>query len=55
VLPKIQHLTILVDNDSNKAGQNAADVCTARWLDAARCIDQLIPHVVGTDFNDIAV
>jgi hypothetical protein len=54
VLHGITTLTILVDNDQSGDGQVAADVCTRRWLAANRHVDQLIPHIVGTDFNDIA-
>jgi phage/plasmid primase-like uncharacterized protein len=54
VLPRIERLTILVDNDSNKAGQNAADAPTKRWVKAERWVEQLIPDRIGSDFNDVA-
>jgi hypothetical protein len=54
VLTSIEALTILVDNDQSGDGQDAADVCTRRWVAANRHVEQLIPNIVGTDFNDIA-
>jgi len=53
VLPGIERLTILVDNDANSAGQNAADALTKRWVGAGRRVEQLIPDQIGDDFNDI--
>jgi phage/plasmid primase-like uncharacterized protein len=58
-LPAIEHLTILVDKDQadkrgREAGQAAADACARSWLKAGRQVTQLIPHIVGTDFADIA-
>lgn len=60
VLPEIEHLTILVDNDhpdehGRRAGPAAADECTRSWLAAGRDVDQLIPRVIGADFNDLTV
>lgn len=60
VLPGIEALTILVDNDpvdpktGKRPGQYAADDCTERWLAAGCDVEQLVPDRVGTDFNDIA-
>jgi hypothetical protein len=58
VLPGIAALTILVDNDhadknGKHAGQDAANECTRRWLSSG-CEVQLIPRIIGADFNDIA-
>ena len=55
VLSGIEALTILVDNDKNGAGQNAADACAERWLDAGRDVCRLTPKVSGCDFNDIVM
>jgi hypothetical protein len=54
VLTSIEALTILVDNDQSGDGQDAANVCTQRWVAANRHVEQLIPNIVGHDFNDIA-
>jgi phage/plasmid primase-like uncharacterized protein len=53
VLPGIEALTILVDNDESGDGQKAASVCARRWLDAEREVIRLTPKTLGTDFNDI--
>jgi hypothetical protein len=55
VLSGVEDLTILVDKDESRAGEKAADECTRRWLAAGRDVEQLIPRVIGVDFNDIAV
>jgi hypothetical protein len=52
LLPGIEALTILVDHDSNHAGQNAAAECAARWRAAGREVIRLTPRLAG-DFNDI--
>lgn len=54
VLPGIEALTILVDNDANGDGQAAAEACARRWLAEGREVIRLTPKLVGTDFNDIA-
>ena len=53
-LPGVQRLTILVDNDANGIGINAARTCASRWGAAGRTVVLLIPHRQGTDFNDLA-
>lgn len=53
VLSGIEALTILVDNDANRAGQNAAVQCSARWLEAGREVFRAIPNHTGDDFNDV--
>jgi hypothetical protein len=53
VLSGIEALTILVDNDANGAGQNAAAQCSARWLEAGRDVFRPIPNHTGDDFNDV--
>jgi hypothetical protein len=52
VLPGIECLTILVDND--EAGREAAGECLHRWRAAEREATALVPTVAGEDFNDIA-
>jgi putative DNA primase/helicase len=53
VLPGIEALTILVDNDESGRGQHAAAECARRWTAAGREVIQLTPRVVGADFNDL--
>jgi phage/plasmid primase-like uncharacterized protein len=55
VLAGVEHLTILVDNDANGKGQEAANECTRIWIRAGRDVEQLIPRGIGADFNDIAL
>jgi len=52
ILPGITSLTILVDNDANGAGQDAAKQCATRWAEAGRDVTKLTPHEPG-DFNDV--
>jgi hypothetical protein len=53
VLPGIETLTILVDNDASGTGQDAAAACARRWRTAGREVRRLVPNIVGQDFNDI--
>jgi Toprim domain len=53
VLGGIEALTILVDNDANGAGQNAAAQCSARWLEAGLEVFRAVPNYTGDDFNDV--
>ena len=53
VLPGIEAVTILVDNDESGCGQRAAAECARRWTAAGREVIQLTPRVVGSDFNDL--
>jgi hypothetical protein len=53
VLPGIEALTILVDNDASGTGQEAAKAPARRWRIAGREVTRLKPPNVGTDFNDI--
>jgi len=55
VLPGVEHLTIIVDNDRKRAGQDAARACANRWADEGREVELLIPDTVGADFNDIVM
>jgi phage/plasmid primase-like uncharacterized protein len=53
VLPGVQALTLLVDNDESGAGQRAADECAARWA-AVECeVILLKPNTANTDFNNV--
>jgi hypothetical protein len=53
VLPGIEALTLLVDNDVSGTGQTAAATCARGWLDAGREAIRLTPKATGSDFNDI--
>jgi phage/plasmid primase-like uncharacterized protein len=52
VLPGIEALTILVDNDESGTGQDAAAECARRWLAAGREVIRLTPPTAGSDFTD---
>jgi len=53
VLPGVEALTILVDNDATGDGQAAAEACARRWLAEGRDVTRLTPKLIGSDFNDI--
>jgi Toprim domain len=54
VIPGVERLIILVDNDLNGAGQAAATRCATRWSRVGRTVIKLTPKRPGADFNDIA-
>lgn len=53
VLPHIERLTIIVDNDESGAGQKATAECRARWEAAGRRVRTVMPPTVGHDLNDV--
>jgi putative DNA primase/helicase len=54
VLPVIEALTILVDNDADdERGPQAAAECARRWSAAGCEVIRLIPCQAGGDFNDV--
>jgi hypothetical protein len=53
VLPGIDALTLLVDHDTNNAGQDAAAECAGRWCTADKEVIRLTPRTADTDFNNI--
>jgi len=53
VIPGVERLIVLVDNDLNGAGQAAAARCVEHWSCAGRSVVKLLPRQSGTDFNDI--
>lgn len=53
LLPAIETLTILVDNDESGTGQRAAEQCAARWIAAGREVLRVIPRRIGADLDDI--
>jgi hypothetical protein len=52
-LPEVEHLTILVDHDTSRTGENAAEACMRRWTTAGRSVELLKPRKVDTDFADL--
>ena len=54
-LPNIKQLILLVDNDENNEGQNAAERCQRIWKCAGRATVPLIPKQKGWDFNDVVL
>jgi Toprim domain len=55
VLPGVERLIILVDNDLNGVGQTAALTCTMRWTRAGRTVVRLTPNRADTDFNNLVM
>ena len=60
VLPSVEALTLLVDNDrpdrhDQRAGQDAAAKCAARWSAAGLGVIRLTPKALGADFNDVVL
>ncbi len=53
VLPHIERLTIIVDNDASGAGQKATAECRARWEAEGRRVRTVMPPNVGDDLNDV--
>jgi putative DNA primase/helicase len=53
VLPGVEALTILVDNDESGTGQRRAIECSDRWTKAGREVLRVIPRRSGDDLNDI--
>jgi DNA polymerase len=55
VLPNVQHLILLVDNDENGEGQKAAEHCRQTWRVMGRDVVALLPKQLGWDFNDVVM
>jgi hypothetical protein len=55
IIPGVQRLIVLVDNDRNREGQNAAARVTAAWRAAGCEVVPLMPGTVGDDFNDVVL
>jgi hypothetical protein len=53
LLPGIETLTIIVDNDANRTGQDSALECSLRWTSMSREVFRVVPTTVGTDMADI--
>jgi hypothetical protein len=54
-IPGVQRLVLLVDNDSNQEGQNAATYAANFWRRAGREVVELMPQIPDTDFNDLVL
>jgi hypothetical protein len=52
-LAGIEALAVLVDNDSNGIGQDAARTCANRWAAAGREVRLITPNLEDTDIADI--
>jgi hypothetical protein len=55
VIPGVQRLVILVDNDANQEGQDAAAHVMATWRADGRTAVPLMPNTPDTDFNDLVI
>jgi hypothetical protein len=55
VLPRVERLILLVDNDENGEGQRAAEQCRRAWKTTGRITVPLIPKQRGWDFNDVVL
>jgi phage/plasmid primase-like uncharacterized protein len=55
VLPGVECLTLLADNDANGVGERAAQECAQSWLAAGKDLELLIPNKAGVDFNDLTI
>jgi hypothetical protein len=53
IIPGVERLIILADNDKSGAGQAAAATCASRWSHAGRTAIKLMPKRLGSDFNDL--
>lgn len=53
VLPGVQRLFLLIDNDRNQQGQIAAARLAGRWRQYGRVVVPLMPSTPDTDFNDL--
>jgi putative DNA primase/helicase len=53
VLPGIECLTIIVDNDESGTGQGAALECSSQWTSAGHEVFRVIPDGCGEDINDL--
>jgi Toprim domain len=55
VIPGVERLIVLVDNDANREGQTAAAHVAAVWRAAGRTVMPLLPNTSNTDFNDLVL
>jgi DNA polymerase len=55
VIDGVSRLIQLIDNDENRAGQDAAEHSRRRWQGAGRTVVSLMPPQVGWDWNDVVL
>jgi DNA polymerase len=55
LIPGVERLILLVDNDSNQEGQAVAAHAAAVWRAAGRTVVVLMPPTADTDFNDLVL
>jgi DNA polymerase len=55
VVPGVERLILLIDNDGNQEGQSAAVDVMAAWKASGRIVVPLMPPSAGTDFNDLVI
>jgi len=55
VVDGVTRLIQLIDNDENKAGQDAAEHSRLRWQGEGRTVVPLIPPKIGWDWNDVVL
>jgi DNA polymerase len=55
VIPNVEKLILLIDNDSNQEGQQAAAHATACWCAQGRTVVPLMPSTPDSDFNDFVL
>jgi hypothetical protein len=55
VIPGVEKLILLIDNDSNQEGQQAAAHAAAYWRSRGRTVVPLMPGTPDTDFNDLVL
>jgi hypothetical protein len=55
VIPGVERLILLIDNDGNQEGQTAAAHLAASWRAAGRTVVPLMPDTVNMDFNDLVL
>jgi putative DNA primase/helicase len=53
VIPNMDRLTIVSDNDANGVGVDAAHECADNWRAAGATVRIIMPETVGADLNDI--
>ncbi|MGY8682665.1 toprim domain-containing protein [Bradyrhizobium sp. UFLA05-153] len=53
IIPGVQRLVLLIDNDTNQQGQTAAAQVTAHWRRHGRVVVPLMPPTPDTDFADL--
>jgi DNA polymerase len=55
VIPGVERLVLLADNDANQEGQSAAARAATVWRAAGRTVVVLMPPTTNTDFNDLVL